>query len=139
MMDPSLFYHPFMNPWNFPQGQASQGPTQGSAGSGVKSANYSAPSEAIRAADAQLEFPDSHDWVEYCDRVPRRSRANLGQYGDKLIEEGFLEIIQLTRVSPRDLAASLGIGLGLAELITTYAQEDVDQVWAGAFNMDLSY
>ena len=112
---------------------------QGLAGVGV---NPTAPSGATphvtAAADVDIVFPDVADWAVYCDTIEKRRRANIGDLGDKLIQEGFFEIDQLTskHISRTDLAQSLGIGVGLAALIVRFAEEDVAQVRAGTFNMD---
>ena len=58
--------------------------------------------------------------------------------GNKLTEQGFFEIDQLTRdrISHSDLAQCLGIGVGIAALIVRYVEEDVARVRAGTFDMD---
>ena len=108
---------------------------QGLAGVGV---NPTAPSGATPAADAGITFPDIGNWAIYRDTIEKRRQANIGKLSDKLIEEGFFEIDQLTseRISHADLAQSLGIGIGLAALIIRFAEEDVAQVRAGTFNME---
>ena len=98
-----------------------------------------APSGATpAAADEDIVFPDVSDWAIYCDGIPRRRRAQLVTLSNKLIEQGFFEIDQLTgdRISHNDLAQSLGIGIGIAALIVRYADEDVAKVRAGTFNMN---
>ena len=91
-------------------------------------------------ADTDIEFPDVGDWVTYCDSLPKRSRARLSTLREQLLQQGFFEIDQLTgdRISHNDLSVSLGIGIGLAALIVRYAEEDVVQVRAGTFNMNLN-
>ena len=100
--------------------------------------HVSVPSEAASAADADITFPDVSTWVTYCDRLPKRRRAQLGTLGNRLTQQGFFEIDQLTkdRISHSDLAQGLDIGIGTAALIVRYAEEDVAQVRAGTFNMD---
>jgi hypothetical protein len=95
------------------------------------------PSEATPAAE-DIVFPDVSDWARYCDSIPKRRRARLSTLGDKLTEQGFFEIDQLTgdRISHNDLAQSIGIGMGIAALIVKYAEEDVARVREGTFNMN---
>jgi hypothetical protein len=97
-----------------------------------------APSEATPAADTDIVYPDVSDWAKYCDSIPKRRRAQLSTLGDKLTDEGFFEIDQLTadRISHSDLAQSLGVGVGIAALIVRFAEEDVARVRAGTFRMD---
>jgi hypothetical protein len=85
-----------------------------------------------------IEFPDVGEWVTYCDTHPKRSRAQLGTLREKLYNEGFFGIDQLTadRISLVDLSQSLSIGRGLAGLIVRYAGEDVTRVRAGTFKMN---
>jgi hypothetical protein len=96
-----------------------------------------APSEAA-TADADITFPDVSDWAKYCDSIPKRQRAQLSKLSNKLTEQGFFEIDQLTgdRISHSDLAQSLGIGVGIAALIVRYAEEDVARVRAGTLHMN---
>ena len=98
-----------------------------------------APLEAALAADTDIIFPDVSDWAKYCDSLPKRRRAQLSTLGDKLTQQGFFEIDQLTRdrISHIDLAQCLGIGVGIAALIVRFAEEDVARVRAGTFRMDL--
>jgi hypothetical protein len=133
---PSPFYNGFMSPWPFPQemvGQVGQ-PGQRAQGSAGNTSNASGD------IDPNIEFPEPHVWVKYCDTVPRRSRAQLGRFSDLLHDHCFFEITQLTRrrLSPTDLANDLHILLGIAELMSTYAEEDVKQVQAGNFDMNMS-
>ena len=97
------------------------------------------PLEVTLAADADIIFPDVSDWAKYYDGIPKRRRAQLGTLGNKLTEQGFFEIDQLTRdrISHSDLAQCLGIGVGIAALIVRYAEEDVARVRVGTFDMDL--
>jgi hypothetical protein len=143
---PSPFYNPFMSPaWPFPQTSLIGHAGHGLAGLGVEvpamAANNSAPSVATGtpAADADITFPDVGDWARYCDTIPKRDRIKLGKLSKKLDDQGFFEIDQLTgdRISHSDLSTALGIGLGVAALIVKYAEEDVAQVRAGTFNMNL--
>jgi hypothetical protein len=92
------------------------------------------------AADTDIEFPDVSDWVIYCNSLPKRSWAQLGSLHDRLRNQGFFEIDQLTGdcISHSDLAQSLGIGMGIAALIVKYAEDDVAQVHAGTFKMNLA-
>jgi hypothetical protein len=92
------------------------------------------------AADTDIEFPDVSDWVIYCDSLPKRSWAQLGSLHDRLHDQGFFDIDQLTggHISHSDLAQSLGIGMGIAALIVRYAEDNVVQVHAGTFKMNLA-
>lgn len=85
-----------------------------------------------------IEFPDVGEWVTYCDGLPRRSRAQLGTLREKLLEQGFYSIDQLTvdQISHGDLAQGLGIGIGRAALIIRYAGEDATRVRGGTFKMN---
>jgi hypothetical protein len=90
------------------------------------------------ADDTDIIFPDVGDWVLYCDRRPKRTRAKLGELREKLLRQCFFEIDQLMKdcISHSELSECLGIGMGLAALIIRYAEEDVAQVCAGTFNMN---
>jgi hypothetical protein len=70
------------------------------------------PSEATRAVE-DIVFPNVSDWAKYCESIPKRRRARLSTLGNKLIEQGFFEIDQLTgdRISHSDLAQSVGVGM----------------------------
>jgi hypothetical protein len=73
-----------------------------------------------------------------CDKIGKRSRANLGLLRERFQEQGFFQIDQLTgdRISHSDLSQCLGIGMGYAALVVRYAEEDVKLVCEGTFNMD---
>jgi len=94
-----------------------------------------APKTAI---NTDIEFPDVDDWVIYCDKQKKRFRADLGALRERLLEQGFFEIDQLTgdRVLCSDLASCLNIGMGRAGLIIRYAEEDVASVRAGTFTLN---
>ena len=162
MMGAPFFPSGFMNPWQIQQAMMGQASGQELAGFGVNNSMFNhifatydtllftvtaglnphigAPSKATPAAasDADITFPDAGDWAMYCDRILNRRRAKLGTLRDKLTQQGFFEIDQLTggRISHSDLAQSLEVGIGIAALIVRWAEEDIAQVQAGTFDMD---
>jgi hypothetical protein len=96
------------------------------------------PNNSSPTSTTDIDYPDTGDWVAHCDTLPKRSRANLGALRERLLEQGFFEIDQLTRdnITISDLVSSLGVGTGIAALIIRYADEDVARVREGTFEMN---
>jgi hypothetical protein len=86
-----------------------------------------------------VEFPKISEWLRYCDQHPQRGGENLSTYAWKFDKEGYRRINQLTgdRISVEKLSEWLNIGKGIADLIIRYAEEDVELVKAGEFQMEL--
>lgn len=98
-----------------------------------------APSVATPAvANADIVFPDVSDWAVYYNGILRCCQAQLGTVSNKLVDQGFFEIDQLTEdcISHNNLVQSLGIGIGIAALIIRYADKDIAKVQAGTLNMN---
>ena len=101
-------------------------------------AHHAPEATQTTTADNDLLYPDVADWIQYCDRHPKRLKARLGDLGVVLAREGFDSLDQLGKkhVADSDLARSLGIGLGRAARITTFAEEDIALLRAGQFDMN---
>lgn len=80
-------------------------------------------------------------WLEHCDEHSDRKGEYFSEYADKFDEQGYRRINQLTgnRMSVEKLANLLGIGMGTADLLIQYAEEDMELVKAGTFSMELTY
>ncbi|KAH9991695.1 hypothetical protein BJV77DRAFT_962669 [Russula vinacea] len=149
MMGAPFFPGGFMNPWSAMMGHMGDMchaalHTAGSSESamGVNNgpqASVPSPNNSSPTSTTDIDYPDTGDWVAYCDSLPKRSRASLGALRERLLEQGFFEIDQLTRdnITISDLVSSLGVGTGIAALIIRYADEDVARVPRGPGDMYL--
>ena len=54
---------------------------------------------AMAETDSDLEYPSISDWLNHCDRHPKRSSYKLSQYANAFHKEGFVSLDQL--VGPR--------------------------------------
>ncbi|KIL54687.1 hypothetical protein M378DRAFT_18653 [Amanita muscaria Koide BX008] len=88
-------------------------------------------------AELDIEYPSISEWLSYCDRHPRRSSSRLSQYADAFNNEGFVFIDQLVgpRITIENLAGWLSIGKGTSDLVIRYAEQDVQLVKAGKFQL----
>jgi hypothetical protein len=90
-------------------------------------------------ADVIVEYPLISQWLLHCDYHPARSGDDFSSHAWKFETEGYRRINQLTADNRflliEKLSAWLGIGKGIADLITRYAEEDVALVRAGKFSM----
>ena len=87
----------------------------------------------------KVDCPSIVPWLEYCDKHPIRSGDNLSEHIFSFNKEGYRRINQLTsnRVSVEKLASWVKIGMGIADLVIWYADEDMALVNAGQFTMTL--
>ncbi|KAH9992366.1 hypothetical protein BJV77DRAFT_445117 [Russula vinacea] len=152
MMGAPFFPGGFMNPWSAMMGHmgdmghaalhtAGQAAGSSESAMGVNNgpqASVPSPNNSSPTSTTDIDYPDVGDWVAHCDTLPKRSRANLGALRERLLEQGFFEIDQLTRdnITISDLVSSLGVGTGIAALIIRYADEDVACVREGTFEMN---
>jgi hypothetical protein len=85
--------------------------------------------------DAEIIYPTINEWAAYCDANMKRARlTRAGDIRGKLTQQGYVEITQLTSTcvsSATELAKAIDVGLGTAELIIRWADEDVEKVRAG--------
>jgi hypothetical protein len=87
----------------------------------------------------QVTFPRIDKWLKYCDRHRDRAGDNLSSYIDSFSHEGYTRINQLTgdRVSVKDLSDWLSLGKGTVDLLMRYAEQDVEAINQGEFDMSL--
>ena len=87
----------------------------------------------------KVDCPSIAPWLEYCDKHPIHSGDNLSKHIFSFNKEGYRRINQLTsnRVSVEKLASWVKIGMGIADLVIWYADEDMALVNAGQFTMTL--
>lgn len=87
----------------------------------------------------KVDCPSIAPWLEYCDKHPIHSRDNLSKHIFSFNKEGYWHINQLTsnQVSVEKLASWVKIGMGIADLVIRYADEDMALVNAGQFTMTL--
>lgn len=153
-MGANFYPSTFMNPWVVQYAMMGQGSVPIGVNDGIigmschlslaASHNYSGIGSQASALlpppvpAANIDYPEVDDWVMYCDKLAKRSRAKLGLLRERFQEQGFFQIDQLTGdwISHCDLSQSLGIGMGIVALIVRYAEEDVKHVREGTFNMD---
>ena len=95
------------------------------------------PAAVEISAESNIEYPSISEWLSYCDRHPRCSSSRLSQYADAFSNEGFVFIDQLVgpRITIENLAGWLSIGKGTSDLVIRYAEQDVQLVKAGKFQL----
>ena len=88
-------------------------------------------------SELNIKYPSISEWLEYCDRHPRHSSSRLGRYANAFDNEGFVYIDQLVgpRIIIESLAGWLSIGKGTADLVIRYAEQDIQLVKAGKFQL----
>ena len=79
--------------------------------------------------------PNIAEWLHYCDKHPQHSGDNLSAHILKFEDQGYRRIDQITRATIEQLSDWLNIGKGIADLIISYAREDVRLLNEGRFSM----
>ena len=79
--------------------------------------------------------PNIAEWLHYCDKHPQCSRDNLSAHILKFEDQGYQKIDQIMQATIEQLLDWLNIGKGIADLIISYAREDVRLLNEGSFSM----
>ena len=79
--------------------------------------------------------PNIAEWLCYCDKHPQHSGGNLSAHILKFEDQGYQWIDQITWETIEQLSDWLNIGKGIADLIISYAREDVRFLNEGRFSM----
>jgi hypothetical protein len=82
-----------------------------------------------------ITCPNIAEWLHYCDKHPQHCRNNLSAHIAKFEEQGYRHIDQITRATIEQLLDWLKIGKGIADLMITYAREDMRLLGEGRFSM----
>lgn len=92
------------------------------------------------AATAAVVYPTIADWLNYCDNHPDRAGEDFKGHITAFDRHGYRRMNQLTgpRVSVEKLSGWLSIGVGTADLLIQYAEEDVALIKRGLFSMKLA-
>lgn len=116
------------------QGWPSQPPPTGFHPSMMPGFQQPAPTASIKS----IKGPAISDWLDHCDRLPDRQGPSFYILAGKFEQQGYRTIDQLTssRMTVADLSSWLDIGKGTADLIITYADEDMALVRNGTFKLE---
>ena len=79
--------------------------------------------------------PNIAEWLRYCDKHPQRSGDNLSAHILNFEDQGYQQINQIMQATIEQLSDWLNIGKGIADLIISYAKEDVRLLNEGSFSM----
>ena len=79
--------------------------------------------------------PNIAEWLHYCDKHPQHSGDNLSTHISKFEDQGYWQIDQITWATIEQLSDWLNIGKCIADLIISYAREDVRLLNEGRFSM----
>jgi len=79
--------------------------------------------------------PNITEWLRYCDKHPQPSGDDLSAHIPKFEDQGYRQIDQITRATIEQLSDWLNIGKGIADLMISYAREDVRLLNEGRFSM----
>jgi hypothetical protein len=92
----------------------------------------------VPAATAVI-YPSISDWLNYCDSHPNRAGEDFKTHIAVFDRHGYRRINQLTgpRMTVEKLSEWLSIGVGTADLLIQYAEEDVVLIKNGLFSMKL--
>lgn len=95
--------------------------------------NQSGPNVPMKS----IKGPAIRDWLNHCESLPDRRGPSFRALAEKFEEQGYRTIDQLTssRIAVVDLSVWLEIGKGTADLIISYADEDMVLVRNGMFKM----
>jgi hypothetical protein len=94
--------------------------------------------QPVPAATAVI-YPSISDWLNYCDSHPNRAGEDFKTHIAVFDRHGYRRINQLTgpRMTVEKLSEWLSIGVGTADLLIQYAEEDVVLIKNGLFSMKL--
>ena len=115
---PMPYGYPYPSPFGPPLPLMHQLPT------GVHMGGVTVSTEAD---ESDFDYPSIAEWLNHCDRHPKRSSYKLGRYADVFEKEGFMSLDQLIgpRITIENLAGWLSLGKGTTDLIIRYAEQDV--------------
>jgi hypothetical protein len=91
-------------------------------------------------ATAAVVYPNIADWLDYCDSHPDRAGEDFGSHIAAFHRHGYRCMNQLTgpRMTIEKLSEWLSIGVGMADLLIQYAEENVVLIKSGSFSMKLA-
>src|SRR5271168_741546 len=95
--------------------------------------------QPVPAATA-IVYPSIADWLNYCDSHPDRAGEDFKTHIAVFDRHGFRRMNQLTGpwMTVEKLSDWLSIGIGTADLLIQYAEEDVVLIKNGLFSMKLA-
>jgi hypothetical protein len=91
-------------------------------------------------AAAAVVYPNIADWLNYCDSHPDRAGEDFKTHIVAFDRHGYRRMNQLIgpRMTVEKLSDWLSIGVGTADLLIQYAEEDVALIKNGLFSMKLA-
>ena len=84
---------------------------------------------------ASIDYPHISEWLCYCDNNQHQQGDNLSLYIPNFSDQGYRHIDQITCATVEQCSDWLGIGKGIADLLSMYVKEDVRLVNEGRFSM----